>query len=52
MVFVARQLEFNAATKYFCLNRSVDQKRLSQAGMLAINRLYCIIGRRKPLLNS
>ena len=44
VVFVGRQLEFNAMTKYFYLDRSVPKKKLTQAEMVEINRLYRIIG--------
>jgi lambda repressor-like predicted transcriptional regulator len=36
MVFVSRQLEFNATTNRVCLDRSVPKKKLSQADMLEI----------------
>jgi hypothetical protein len=45
MVFIGRELEFNANTKYFYVNRSLPKKKLSQAEMIEINRLYRIIGR-------
>jgi hypothetical protein len=45
IVFIGRQLEFNSMTKYFYTNRSLPKKKLSQAEMLEINRLYRIIGR-------
>jgi hypothetical protein len=44
VVFVGRQCEFNAMTKYFYLDRSVPKKKLTQAEMVEINRLYRIIG--------
>ena len=44
VVFVGLQLEFNAMTKYFYLDRSVPKKKLTQAEMVEINRLYRIIG--------
>jgi hypothetical protein len=45
VVFIGRQCEFNARTKYFYLDRSVPKKKLTQAEMVEINRLYRIIGR-------
>ena len=45
LAFVGRQLEFNAMTKYFYTNRSLPKKKLSEAEMVEINRLYRIIGR-------
>jgi hypothetical protein len=45
VVFVGRQLEFNSMTKYFYTDRTLPKKRLSEAEMLEINRLYRIIGR-------
>ena len=45
MVFRGRDLEFNANTKLFYTNRSLPKKKLTEADMLEINRLYRIIGR-------
>ena len=45
LVFVGRQLEFNSSLKYFYTNRSLPKKKLTEAEMLEINRLYRIIGR-------
>ncbi|HYG36472.1 MAG TPA: hypothetical protein VEC99_16885 [Clostridia bacterium] len=45
IVFVGRQLEFNAMTKYFYTNRTIPKKKLTEAEMVEINRLYRIIGR-------
>jgi hypothetical protein len=44
VVFMGRDLEFNAMTKYFYTDRSIPKHRLSEAEMLEINRLYRIIG--------
>ena len=44
LVFPGRDLEFNANTKYFYTNRSLPKKKLTEAEMLEINRLYRIIG--------
>jgi hypothetical protein len=44
-VFKGQDLEFNAMTKYFYTDRSVPKKKLTEAEMLEINRLYRIIGR-------
>ena len=43
-VFIGSQLEFNSMTKYFYTDRSVPKKKLTEAEMLEINRLYRIIG--------
>ena len=45
VVFIGRQCEFNAMTKFFYVDRSVPKKKLAQAEMVEINRLYRIIGR-------
>jgi hypothetical protein len=39
------ELEFNSMTKFFYTDRSVPKKKLSEAEMLEINRLYRVIGR-------
>ena len=44
VAFVGRELEFNAMTKYFYLDRSLPKKKLTEPEMLEINRLYRIIG--------
>ncbi len=43
-VFVGSHLEFNPMIKYFYTDRSVPKKKLTEAEMLEINRLYRIIG--------
>jgi hypothetical protein len=45
IVFVGSQLEFNSMTKYFYTNRTLPKKKLTDAEMQEINRLYRIIGR-------
>ncbi|HVV01671.1 MAG TPA: hypothetical protein VHH88_09945 [Verrucomicrobiae bacterium] len=45
IVFIGRQLEFNSMTKYFYTNRSLPKKKLTEAEMVEINRLYRIIGK-------
>lgn len=45
IVFIGHELEFNPMTKYFYTDRSVPKKKLTEAEMLEINRLYRIIGR-------
>ena len=45
MLFVDRRLEFNATTKCFCLDRSGPERKLPNAEMLEMNRLYRTIGR-------
>jgi hypothetical protein len=44
LVWHGRDLEFNANTKYFYTNRTFPKKKLTDAEMLEINRLYRIIG--------
>jgi hypothetical protein len=44
VVFLGHELEFNRMTKYFITDRSVPKKKLTEAEMLEINRLYRIIG--------
>ena len=44
IVWPAKQLEFNSMTKYFYTNRTFPKKRLAEAEMVEINRLYKIIG--------
>jgi hypothetical protein len=44
-VFIGKQLEFNSNTKYFYRDRSIPKKKLTEAEMVEINRLYRIIGR-------
>ena len=45
LVFLGRDLEFNSMTKYFYTNRTLPKKKLTDAEMQEINRLYRIIGR-------
>jgi len=45
IVFLGAELEFNPMTKYFYTDRSIPKKKLTEAEMLEINRLYRIIGR-------
>jgi hypothetical protein len=47
LMFRGRDLEFNPMTKYFYTDRSMPKKRLGQAEMAEINRLYRIIGARE-----
>lgn len=51
VVFMGRDLEFNAMTKLFYVDRSLPKRRLSEAEMLEINRLYRIIGRCQRDMN-
>lgn len=44
-VFIGAELEFNPMTKAFFLDPALPKKKLSEAEMLEINRLYRIIGR-------
>ncbi len=43
-MFRSSEVEFNAMTKVFYVDRQLPKKRLSQAEMLQINRLYRVIG--------
>lgn len=43
-MFIGKDLEFNAMTKYFYVDRSLPKARLSDVEMQEINRLYRIIG--------
>jgi|SRR6267378_4509835 len=60
LVWRGRDLEFNSMTKYFYTNRTFPKKKLTEAEMLEINRLYRIIGKcesqlypaPKPAANS
>jgi hypothetical protein len=45
LVFIGRELEFNAMTKYFYTNRALPKKKLTEVEMVEINRLYRIIGK-------
>jgi hypothetical protein len=47
LMFRARDLEFNPMTKYFYTDRSLPKKRLAEAEMAEINRLYRVIGARE-----
>ena len=44
VVFVGSEIEFNPMTKFFYIDRSLPKKKLTEAEMLEINRLYRIIG--------
>ncbi|MDB6121823.1 MAG: hypothetical protein JWQ71_816 [Pedosphaera sp.] len=44
VVFNGHLIEFNSMTKYFYTDRSMPKKRLTEAEMVEINRLYRIIG--------
>jgi len=44
VVFVGSEIEFNPMTKFFYIDRSLPKKRLTEAEMVEINRLYRIIG--------
>ena len=45
VVFIGKDLAFNAETKYFYTDRSRPKKKLTQTELLEINRLYRIIGK-------
>ncbi|WP_027053861.1 hypothetical protein [Mesorhizobium erdmanii] len=44
-MFIGRELEFNAMTKYFYTDRTLPKRRLSATEMAEINGLYRVIGR-------
>lgn len=52
LVWAGHDLEFNAMTKFFYVDRSVPKKRLTNEEMLEVNRLYRIIGRCEKELNQ
>lgn len=52
VVFLGHELEFNSMTKYFITDRTVPKKKLTDAEMVEINRLYRIIGHCKQQLNE
>jgi hypothetical protein len=45
IAFPGSELEFNPVTKYFYTDRTVPKKKLTEAEMVEINRLYRILGR-------
>lgn len=51
VAFVGAELEFNSMTKFFYTDRSMPKKKLTEAEMLEINRLYRIIGQCEQQLN-
>lgn len=51
VAFIGTELEFNSMTKYFYVDRSLPKKKLTEAEMLEINRLYRIIGKCEEKLN-
>lgn len=42
--FLGSEVEFNANTKFFYTDRTLPKKKLTEAEMLEINRLYRIVG--------
>jgi len=52
VVFLGHELEFNSMTKYFITDRTVPKKKLTEAEMVEINRLYRIIGHCEQQLNE
>jgi hypothetical protein len=50
IVFLGSDLEFNSATKYFYVNRTLPKKKLTEAEMNEINHLYRIIGNAEARL--
>jgi hypothetical protein len=51
IVWRGTDVEFNSMTKYFYTNRNVPKKKLTDAEMQEINRLYRIIGHCQHELN-
>ncbi len=45
VVFAGSEVEFNSLTKYFYTDRTLPKKKLTEAEMDEINRLYRIIGK-------
>ena len=43
-MFIGSELEFNAMTKYFYIDRSLPKKRLSEREIVEINSLYRVLG--------
>ncbi|TPN76761.1 hypothetical protein FJ987_17875 [Mesorhizobium sp. CU2] len=43
-MFIGSELEFNAMTKYFYVDRNLPKKRLSSGEMVEINGLYRVLG--------
>jgi hypothetical protein len=52
VVFLGSELEFNPMTKYFYTDRTVPKKKLTEAEMLEINRLYRSIGHYEQQLDE
>jgi len=52
IVFRGAEVEFNSMTKFFYTDRSLPKKRLTEAEMVEINRLYRIIGRCEDALTK
>ena len=49
-MFIGRELEFNAMTKYFYTDLTLPKKRLSNSEMITINGLYRVIGQGEQAL--
>ncbi len=49
-MFIGRELEFNAMTKYFYTDRTLPKKRLSNAEMIEINDLYRVMGHDEQVI--
>jgi hypothetical protein len=48
--FVGSELEYNPMIKFFYIDRTTPKKKLSQAEMAEMNRLYRVIGQCEPKL--
>jgi hypothetical protein len=44
IAFIGTEIEFNPNTKYFYVDRTLPKKKLTEAEMVEVNRLYRIIG--------
>jgi hypothetical protein len=45
VMFMGAEVEFNAMTKFFYLDRSLPKKKLTEQEMLEVNGLYRVIGK-------
>lgn len=52
IAFPGSEVEFNSMTKFFYDDRTLPKKRLSEAEMIEVNRLYRIIGKCTAELDS
>ena len=52
IAFPGKAVEFNSMTKYFYADRSLPKKKLTEAEMLEVNRMYRIIGQCEKRLKK